>query len=356
MNGSQRRDEIRGIHREYRWFYALLFVAVALGIGIGFAASEFADDSRGFWMNVVTEGIGVAASVAITVIVIDRFYERRERERLKRRLVREAGSRSNDRAITAIDELRSYGWLTGADGLLADACLSKANMKDTDLSSANFRNADLIETNLSKATLHNAKLHGASMHNADLRSAWAHDAVLRDATMWNVQLQDARFIGVDLQDAHLDCARMQNMELLACNLENATAYRAHLQDADLRKSNLNRVDLRFAVLENANLWQCSLQGANLIGAVLHSADLTGANLEGAYLSHADLTKACVQVETISLCNQTATESATLPDGTEWSQGEDTRRFTDRDHPQYLPTLAKVNRIRESMGVKVDPSA
>lgn len=77
MTGETRQDEIRQIHKEYKWHYVVMAVVVALGIGIWIGAAVFANDPQGYAMNLVTEGFGVAVSVAITVIVLDRIYERR---------------------------------------------------------------------------------------------------------------------------------------------------------------------------------------------------------------------------------------------------------------------------------------
>ncbi len=34
MAGEARQEEIREIHRAYKWFYVLMGIAIALGIGI----------------------------------------------------------------------------------------------------------------------------------------------------------------------------------------------------------------------------------------------------------------------------------------------------------------------------------
>ncbi len=225
MTGETLREEIRAIHKKYPWFYALIIMAIALGIGVGIAASEFADESRGFWMNVVTEGLGVAASVVITVFVIDRVYERRDERRrtdeLKRRLVRDAGSRSNGHALAAIKELYDEGRLLGDDGWLKGERLAEADLTNADLRSANLRETDLWKTKL------------------------------KYADMWGTQLHDAFLVHANLQEA---------------NSSGAIFEGADLREADLRGSDLSYADLRHADLRGAKL-----QGANIMGAKFYKS-------------------------------------------------------------------------------------
>ncbi len=87
MAGWTRLKEIRAIHKEYRLFYRICGSAVLVGVGILLGAALFSDQN-GYEMNLFTEMIGVAVSIGITVLVIDRMYERRNTERLKNNLKR----------------------------------------------------------------------------------------------------------------------------------------------------------------------------------------------------------------------------------------------------------------------------
>ena len=115
MTNRTRQKEIREIHKKHRLFYELLGGFVLLIIGIFIGAMFFGGENRDYWMNLFTEGIGVLASIGFTVFIIDRLNAKRDRERqtqdLKDRLVREAGSRSNDIAISAVEQLRAKDWL-----------------------------------------------------------------------------------------------------------------------------------------------------------------------------------------------------------------------------------------------------
>lgn len=112
-----RRKEGRKFRSEYAWFYNLLLYLTVLVIGIIVGAIIFST-REGYDINVWTEALGVAAGAGVTVFMLDRMNTRRERLSLQRRLIREAGSRSNDIAISAVEWLRAEGWLKGTDGLL----------------------------------------------------------------------------------------------------------------------------------------------------------------------------------------------------------------------------------------------
>ncbi len=74
--------------------------------------------------NLITEALGIG----FTVLIIDWIYEQRARRELRRRLKREAGSRANAIAISAVEWIRAEGWLEGDDGLLKGANLINANL------------------------------------------------------------------------------------------------------------------------------------------------------------------------------------------------------------------------------------
>ena len=138
MNGIKRFLDQRG--KRFWWTVRFVFVGlIALAVFVlgWIGGSDYVT-------NIYTELIGVIISIGVTVVIVDQFYERRDRERekeqaqreeerrteeLKRRLVRDAGSRSNDVAIAAIDELREREWLEGDKGLLKGADLWKTNLK-----------------------------------------------------------------------------------------------------------------------------------------------------------------------------------------------------------------------------------
>ena len=285
MQGETRRKEIREIQKKYHWFYALILGAVLLVIGIWVGASVFAeDDSNGYGMNLFTEALGIAASVIITVLAIDRINERRAQERqtqeLKERLVRDAGSRSNDIAVHAVEQLRAEGWLTGNDGLLKGVRLAEADLRNANLRLANLQEADLWKTNLQEADLWSTNLQGASLIQANL--------------------QKAALCGADFENADLRAANLRGADL-----SNASLKFVKLIDANLQEATLYRVDLR-----RANLWTANLQGAKLDDAKLH----------GLF----------------------------LPDEVRYTDGIDMKKYTEPDHPDFSETLRKIDKIRNAV--------
>ncbi len=136
--------------------------------------------------NLVTEAMGIG----FTVLVIDWLYELRSTRDLRRRLIREAGSRSNDIALSAVDELRDKEWLTGEDGLL----------KEVDLSNANLQGAKLIEANLQGSILTGANLRGTDCSGIDLQGATLLKAKLEGSFLIWAKLENAIFTEATLPD------------------------------------------------------------------------------------------------------------------------------------------------------------
>lgn len=194
-DSTDRWTEIQSIHKRYRFQYQIMGGVALVGVGMLIGAAIFAQDG-GYATNLYTEIL----SIAITVFIINGLAERRE---VRRRLMGEAGSQSNEAAKRAITDLRQRGWLSGEDGLLQRTDLRRANLQDARLENANLQRVNLLEANLRDAYLWFANLQGAHLQNADL--------------------QDARLTGADLQRAFLHGA----------NLKGANLWEANLQDASL---------------------------------------------------------------------------------------------------------------------------
>lgn len=134
------------------------------------------------------------------------------------------------------------------------------------------------------------------------------DRSLQRKTFTSAHLLDARLEDVNLQHAWLFAAILENTLLIGANLQSA-----HFQRANLAGANLSR----------ANLEQAVLIETDMQNAYFEKTDLRGANLQDANL------KGCVSF------NQALLDATTiLPDGTRWSAGVDTARFTDILHPQF----------------------
>jgi hypothetical protein len=266
MATMTRQDEIQRIWKDYQGLY------VAVGVLLGLLLFPFLEliinDLSQLLIGLVPEAIGIG----FTVFFLDKIYQQRETEQLKKRLIREAGGQSNETAKSAVDLMRYEGWLTGEGGLLEGADLRDANLKSADLRDAHLEGVKLFQANLEGANLERAKLTGAVLFQANLEGA------------------KLRFV----------------------KLEGAVLFQANLEGVNLIFANLKGADLRDAHLEGVNLRGAYLKGANLRGAYLKGANLFEAHLESANFS----------------------STTTLPDSKEWTEETDMTRFTDQNHPDY----------------------
>ena len=201
----------------------------------------------GFWKGLLTVAFEVSVGAGVTILFIDRFNAHRERESLKRRLIREAGSRSNDIAISAVEWLLREGWLRGANGLLKGASLIEANLQNAHLGRANLEASALSPANLQRANLADAQLKGSNLKGA--------------------RLQGAYIFWADLRGADLRSAKLEGSDLMQADLRGAD-----LRFADLRKASLKLADLQCVKLSGAKVKDASFDGAFMRGAVISAVN------------------------------------------------------------------------------------
>ena len=116
MNGIKRFLDRRG--RRFGWTGRLVLIAL-IAIAIFVLGWKGGED---YVTNIYTELIGVILSTGVTVVIVDQFYERRDRElrkeqqrrdkesrtqALKERLLGEVDSEVNQIALRAIDTIAS---------------------------------------------------------------------------------------------------------------------------------------------------------------------------------------------------------------------------------------------------------
>jgi hypothetical protein len=195
------------------WFGMLIF---------GDNIFQMEDHTLGYFANVFTEGM----SVILTILVLDRINQWRDDQNLKKRLIREAGSRSNTVAIGALEWLRAENWLEGDGGLLQNANLWGANLQN-----ANLEKANLNEANLRDAQLQSATFVQASLQKATLRRALLNDAKMDDACLHEADCRLTNFSNADLLRADLSKAKLNHAALNGANLHNACLCGADLEDA-----------------------------------------------------------------------------------------------------------------------------
>ena len=197
MNTVTDNRKITNAFSRYADFYRIGIGLVLVLIGVWIGAMLFSD---GYFSNLYTETL----SVVVTVLVLDRLNERRMRqqttEELKKRLVREVGSQSNEIAKAAVEYLRAEGWLTIRDNIAL----------------------------LKNAHLHNAKLQGSDLYEANLQDANLRYANLQDANLRHVNLQGTNLGRSNLQQAYFESANLQYAILRFANLQHATLWNSSL--------------------------------------------------------------------------------------------------------------------------------
>lgn len=208
-------------HKRIFWwgFRATLGVLIVLSV-VALYVVELGE----YALNLLTEMIGVVISTCITVFIIDRLYAYRERESLKRRLVRELGSGSNDHALNAASWLRVEGWLGGKDGVL----------KKADLRGADLRNVPLWFQDRRDDSVQLADLEGAIFWESDLRKTVLMKANLKSAEFWFANLEGAYLDGANLKGTELNNANLKDTRLYGAKMQGATLFGArHLSEAKL---------------------------------------------------------------------------------------------------------------------------
>jgi hypothetical protein len=278
-----RADEIKAIHREYKFFYQLLggSLLVAIGILIGAIAFSSDLDRSAYFINLYTSLL----SILVTVFVIDFLNRRREDQRelrqLQQQLIHDAGSTSNEIAKNAVHQLNMRGWLEGDNGLLRGAYLYNANLEGADLFKANLEGADLHSANLEKGNLISVNLQGANLQGANLHKAYVSYA----------------------------------------NMQGSCLVFANLQEVDFTETNLKEADLRYAKLQGAHFRKTNLEGADLSDANLQGAHLTDASLRSEFLSLEEA------LQKSKFVKRNLDENTILPDRTHWTPDTDLTKFT-----------------------------
>ena len=230
MTETTRWDEISEIWRGNVWLLVLAGWFAGILTVQGF--QMLGADAFGFLNNLVPEAVGIV----FTVVILERFAERREQERereeIRQRLIREMGSRDNATARRAAREANERGMVE--DGSLRRAILTEASMEEVDLSGGDFESASLWLADLSRARLARANFENASLERTEL-----DDAFLYRANLKNTFLQEATLENADLDEANLTGAHLREANLEKANLQDATLYGAFLYRANLLNAYLN---------------------------------------------------------------------------------------------------------------------
>ncbi|MCB0107805.1 MAG: pentapeptide repeat-containing protein [Caldilineaceae bacterium] len=151
-----------------------------------------------FYANLSWELTGIA----VTILLIDRLYQRAEMKREQNQLLHQLHSHDHNIVLQALDLLRVNGWLE--EGILININLADANLRRANLRHADLRHAVLRGVDLRDADLRDADLSGADLQRADLRGAYLNGANLSQTNLAHARLADATLMAVrGLTDSQL---------------------------------------------------------------------------------------------------------------------------------------------------------
>jgi hypothetical protein len=181
---SDRWQIIKNIwNDEHPWLWFTPGLSIGLLIGFLIGVSTATEIKGWFFDSFWPEALGIL----FTVTVIEKFAQRREEKNLRERLIHEASSRSNERAKSAVDDLRWKKWLIGDRGLLQGVEFQSADLKNVRFFEANLSDTKFRRVDLSGALLINTDLGRTSMFKVDLSGADLKNANLIDAKFDNVE-------------------------------------------------------------------------------------------------------------------------------------------------------------------------
>lgn len=256
-----------------------------------FDARDLVED---FYANISTE----LASIAITVLVIDKLIQLRDSEKELKRLKRLMRSRTNSMATSAAGILRARGWLF--DGSLEGINLNGADLRNAAMYDANIPRVSFIGTNLQEIDLARADLSGSNCSNANLDQAKLFDAVIQNSTLENTTFRNADMNGADLSNSDLTRTNFEGARLHHCNFRDAC-----LRDANLQETHLNGVNFDGADLSGTNLYKVVYVNPSRLGRAskLRGATMPdGTRYDGRFSLAGDIRDA--QAEGINIENPT----------------------------------------------------
>lgn len=196
---------------------AILLGVTILLILVSFLPSKFEDGA-----NIFQQILMLAAEIMITVLVLDRFAERRERNFFFQSLLADAGSGSNGFALRAFALFKTNGWKDNAqspntwlyDGSLCNRSFPKADLKDIDLQGAVLQGIQLWGSTLKNASLRKADLTAANLNASNLSEADLKETILEDALLCSADLRDADLWRANLKGADLSEASLEGTILI----------------------------------------------------------------------------------------------------------------------------------------------
>lgn len=198
--------------------YVLGLFLFLIGVGINIWGAYVKSDSKIELTQIFLDSYGNIGTglidTAITILVIDTLYRKREDYSQRESFFRLLRSADNTTALQALEDLFLKGWL------------KKNFIKQHTLYGSNLSNAQL----LSGLDLSNVKMTGSNLTNVNLLNTKFNNAILNETL----------FIGADLIST-----QMKGANLIKANFENAV---------------LQSVDLRGAIMSGAIFLNAKIDG------------------------------------------------------------------------------------------------
>ena len=151
-------------------------------------------------------------SIAVTVLIIDRLYQRRQTEQEKEQRIKRYREELGDylgwqseeatyRIVGLIRRLNQEG--------VAEINLRRAYLKAAELDGVNLGGAYLMRANLKGVNLYKANLRRAQMHAVNLEGADLREANLEEADLYEANIKGAYLVGANVKLAVLELADLE---------------------------------------------------------------------------------------------------------------------------------------------------
>lgn len=205
-------------------------------------------------------------SIAVTILLINYLYEKREESSNKRRLIRELGSEDKGFTSRALKEIKELGYL--ADGTLNGADLSSANLEGLDFSGAVLKNVNFSMARLNNSIFREVILEGVILNGAEARQCIFERSVFSNVTLKSSNLYSAIFIGAQISNVDFLSAKLEQAEFIDAKIENSkfedsVVRLANFVRAEISGTNFSMADFNGMNVRNAKFVRCDMH--NVIG-------------------------------------------------------------------------------------------
>lgn len=159
----------------------------------------------------------------------------------KARLIKMLSNAESSQAISAVNSLEAYGWLS--DGTLSDQTILHVNLPQIVMRDAVIINTDMLGSNFSEAVFYDSNLSGTDFILSNFSKATLYDVNLSYAVMYDVDLTGAVLDGANLSNVDFRSADLRDADLIGANLTGADLRRAFVSGADFTNATLDWVKL-----------------------------------------------------------------------------------------------------------------